>query len=235
MMTGSRVSCARMSDRISIPLRPGKVRSSNTRSNGRSAICDSPSSPLTAVSTSKPSISSRVWRDSRISDSSSTMSTVPAGDGLPLTAPRVMTAASDMDCLPAQWKIERERRARSWIAFHANFARMLLDDAVRDRKSQPGAAVLPLGRRRLRREKWIVNALYVFRRDARAGIGNSHAHHVAVAGGHLQLTTARHRVFGVEKQVQKHLLQSSGISLNRGNLGRQVRLNLNLRRLELVL
>src|SRR5579859_4592515 len=163
------------------------------------------------------------------------MSTVPAGDGLPLTVPRVMTAASDMNCLPAQWKIERERRARSWIAFHADFAGMLLDDAVRDRKSQPSAALLPFGRSRLCREKWIVNALNVFRCDPRAGIGDSNAYHLAVACGHFQLTAARHRVFGVEKQVQKHLLQPSGIPLNRGNLGRQVRLNLNFRRLELVL
>src|SRR5260370_6797816 len=155
-----------------------------------------PSSPLTAVSTSKPFISSSVWHHSRISASSSMMSIAPAGDGLPFIVPRVMTAASDMHCLPAHRKVQSKRRSRSGIAFDANLAGMFLDDAVSHRESQAGAAVLPLFGRGLRREEWIVNALDVFRRDARPGIGHPHTHHVAVGGRNVQLAAARHGVFG---------------------------------------
>src|ERR1700733_5672355 len=113
------------------------------------------------------------------------MSTDPAGDGLPLTEPRAITAASDMNCLPAQGKVQRECRARSRIAFHSNFPRVLLDDSVRDREPQPRATVLAFLGSRLGREEWIVNALNVFRRDARAGVRHPHAHHVAVRRGYI--------------------------------------------------
>ena len=53
-----------------------------------------------------------------------------------------MTAASDMNCLPAQGKIEGKGRPGSRIAFYANFAGMLLNDSVGDGKSQAGSALL---------------------------------------------------------------------------------------------
>src|SRR5215831_3873533 len=207
MITGKRGSCPRISERISMPLRPGRVKSSSTRSNGRSAICASPSSPVTDVSTSNPSISSRVCRDSRISASSSTMSTEPAAAGFPLIAPRDMTATSDMGCLSAQREVERKSRTRPRIGFHANLSGMLLNDAVSYRQTQPGASVLAFLGCRLGGEERIVNALNVLRRDAGTGVRNPHAHHLAVAGGNAQSPAARHRVLGVEEQIQKHLLQ----------------------------
>src|ERR1019366_7562311 len=213
----------------------GRRKSCSTRSKGRSAICASPSSPLTAVSTSKLSISSSVCSDSRISASSSMMSTEPAGDGLPFIVPRAMTAVSDMHCLPAQGEIQGEGRPGTWIAFDTNLARMLLDDAVRDGKSQSGSTVLTFFGRRLRGEKRIVNPLNMLWRNARPSVRNPHAHHVAIGRSHVELAAPRHRVLGIEKQVQEDLLQSSRISLNRRNPRRQLGVHLNLRRLELVL
>src|SRR5579864_9140083 len=98
------------------------------------------------------------------------MSTEPAGEGFPLIVPRAMTAASDMHCLPAQWKIQCKRRARARIAFHSNLSRVFLNDAVCHRKSQSSSAVLAFLRCGLGREKWIVNPLNVLRRNARARV-----------------------------------------------------------------
>ena len=51
MITASPGSRLRMSARISRPLRSGRAKSSRTRSKGRSAMRDSPSSPVSADST----------------------------------------------------------------------------------------------------------------------------------------------------------------------------------------
>src|SRR5258708_25175925 len=129
----------------------------------------SPSSPLTAVSTSNPSISSRVSNDSRISASSSIMSTDPEEDGLACSG-REITASSDMDRLPAQGKIEGECCPFAGVALDTYLAGVLLDDAVGYRKSESSAAILPFPRRTLGRKEWIVNTLHVFRGNSRTGI-----------------------------------------------------------------
>src|SRR5580693_702024 len=121
----------------------------------------SPSSPLTAVSTSNPSISSRVCNDSRISVSSSIMSTDPEEDGFVFSG-REITATSDMDRLPAQGKIKGEC-CSSGVALDAYFAGVLLDDSVCYRKSESSAAILPFPRRTLGCKKWVVNTVDVFR------------------------------------------------------------------------
>src|SRR4030095_10112002 len=104
-----------------------------------------PSFPVEAVSTSYPSRSSRVCNDSRISASSSMIKTVPMGDAAAsLGLRRVMTAASDIDRFPHQGKIKVELGTFAWLAFHADFSRVFLNDAVRHRKTQPGALTLAL-------------------------------------------------------------------------------------------
>src|ERR1019366_2285132 len=158
-----------------------------------------PAAPLAAVSTAKPSISSRVCKDSRISASSSMMSTAPASPGVPFNSVRGMTAVSDMHCLPAQGKIQRKRRSCTRLALHANLARMFLDDAVGDRKAETSAAGLALARRSLGSKERIVNAWDVLGRNARSGVGHAYAHALAVERGHTQRAPARHGVFGVQK------------------------------------
>src|SRR3984893_7676719 len=71
-------------------------------------------------------------------------------------------AKSDMDCLPDQREIQGEGGAFARAALHADIARVFLDDAVGDRKSKTGAAILSLLGRRLGREKWIVDKLNMF-------------------------------------------------------------------------
>src|SRR5579871_4002755 len=115
------------------------------------------------------------------------MSTDPAGAGLLFIVPRDMTAASDMDCLPAQWEIQCERRARSRIALYANLARMFLDDSVRHREAQPRAAILAFFRSGLGREERIVNSMDVFRSDPRSCVRDPYAHYFAITGGDIQL------------------------------------------------
>src|ERR1700733_209435 len=164
-----------------MPSRPGKARSSRIRSKGCSPMRCSPASPLAAVSTAKPSISSRVCRDSRISASSSMMSTAPARPGVPFNKLREITAVSDifrlrMNCLPAQGEIQSEGGPGAGLALYSDLSRVFLDDAVGDGKAEPCAASLALTRRSLGGEEGIVNALDVLGRDASAGVGNADAH-----------------------------------------------------------
>src|SRR5216684_1357329 len=238
MITGRRVSWARMSARISMPSRPGRARSSRIRSKGCSPIRWRPASPVGAVSTAKPSISSRVCKDSRISASSSMMSTAPArpGDpGVPFNSEREITAVSDMERLPAQGEVESESCAGAGMTLHANLAGMFLDDAVGDGKAEAGAAGLAFARSGLGGEEGIVDALDVLGSNARSGVGNTHADAVAVHCGNTQCAAARHGVFGVQEQIQEHLLQSSRISLNGRQLGSERVLHLDFRHFELVL
>src|ERR1035441_4804982 len=89
---------------------------------------------------------------------------------------------SDMDCLPGRYQreIQGEGGAFARAALHADIARVFLDDAVGDRESKTGSAILALRGRRLGREKWIVDALNVFFCNARAGVRNAHAYEFAV-------------------------------------------------------
>src|SRR5260370_6519984 len=238
MITGRRVSWARMSARISMRARPGRARSSRISSKGCSPIRWRPASPVGAVSTAKPSISNRVCKDSRISASSSMMSTAPArpGDpGVPFNSEREITAVSDMERLPAQGEVESESCAGAGMTLHANLAGVFLDDAVGDGKTEAGAAGLAFARRGLGGEEGIVDALDVLGSNARSGVGHAHTDAVAVHCGDAQRPTPWHGVFGVQEQIQEHLLQSSRIPLNGRQLGSESVLHLDFRDLELVL
>src|ERR1700733_1483641 len=110
-----------------------------------------------------------------------------------------MTAASDMDCLPAQGEIQSKGSTGSGMAFNPDFSRVLLDDSVGDRKAESRAAVLAFSRHVLRREKRIVDALDMFRRNARASVGHLNAYRIAIAADHAQRSSARHGILCVEK------------------------------------
>src|SRR5580658_6952788 len=208
---------------MSMPSRPGKARSSRLRSKGCSPMRCRPASPVAAVSTAKPSSSSRVCKDSRISASSSMMRTAPARPDVPFTNVREITAASDIfglggDSLAAQREIEGEGGSLPGMALHANLSGVFLDDAVGDGKAEAGAAGLAFARRSLGGEERIVNALNMLRGNAGSGIGDADADALPVERGHAQRAAARHGVFCVQEQVQEHLLQSSRIALNGGQL-----------------
>src|SRR5579864_8957 len=91
-----------------------------------------------------------------------------------------MTAASDIHSLPHQRKLKVESRAFIRSAFHANLARMLLDDSVGHRETQPGAASLAILGRSLGGEERVVNSPNMFLSDAGAGVRDHHVDAVAV-------------------------------------------------------
>src|SRR6516164_7834418 len=133
------------------------------------------------------------------------ISTAPAGEGdsTSFNLLRVMTAASDIDGLPGQGKIQEESRPFAGTAFYANLSGVLLDDAVGNRKTQTRAAALAFPGSRFGGEKGIVDAGNVFGGNTAARIGHGHGHATPVAGDHAQGSAARHRVLGVQEQVQK--------------------------------
>src|SRR5580700_6197450 len=224
---------------MSMPSRPGKARSSKIRSKGCSPMRCRPASPVAAVSTAKPSISSRVCKDSRISASSSMMRTAPAMPDVPFIRVREITAASDIfglggDSLPAQGEIEGESGSLSGMALHTNLASMFLDDAVGDGKAEAGAAGLTFARRSFSGKERIVNALNVLGGNAAPGVGHAHANALTVDRRDAQGAAARHGVFGVQEQVQEHLLQSSRVALNGWQLRFWRVMHFDLGHLELV-
>src|SRR5215470_5051093 len=83
---------------------------------------------------------------------------------------RGMTAASDIDRLSQQREIEVERRALVGSALDANLARMLLDDAVSNRKAKTSAAFLAILGHVLGCKERIVNSLNVLLRNSLAAI-----------------------------------------------------------------
>src|SRR5271155_4324465 len=149
------------------------------------------------------------------------------------------TASSDMDCLPGryQWKIQSKSRALAWAALHTDAACVFLDDAVGDRESKTGAARLTFRGSSLSGEKWIVDALNVLLCNARAGVGDAHTDEFAVTGRDVEHSAARrcHGILGIQKQIQKHLLQASSVTLNQRQVLVKLGLHLNLRHTELVL
>src|ERR1700745_464071 len=112
--------------------------------------------------------------------SSSMINTTPAHEACVSPGCLMMTAASDIDGLPHQRELEIERRAFARMTFDPNFSRVLLNDAIRYRKSKPRTFTLSFARRRFSGEEWVVNAMNVFLRYTIAGIGNHHAYTITV-------------------------------------------------------
>src|ERR1700749_1753298 len=84
--------------------------------------------------------------------------------------------ASDMGGVPCHGKFEMERGAAADLALHLDLARMLLDNAVAHCYPQSCAPALAFAHGHFGGEEGIVNALPVFQRNARPGIGYVHRH-----------------------------------------------------------
>src|SRR5215468_10110299 len=97
---------------------------------------------------------------------------------------RGKTAASDIDGLPGQRKIQVERSPLAGTTLHANLARVLLDDPVCNRQAQPGTALLACLRCSFCGEERIVDPRDVFRGYPAARIRNADAHTRTVRRGH---------------------------------------------------
>ena len=75
----------------------------------------------------------------------------------------------------------------------------------------------------------------MFRRDARTGVGYNSFDMSIDQCGDAQPAAAWHRFLGVQKKIEKHLLQFAGVAVDRRQVFDQFRVDDNLRRLELVL
>src|ERR1700690_1179375 len=110
--------------------------------------------------------------------------------------------SSDMDCLPRRYrryqgKIQGESGAFARAALHADIPRVFLNDAVGYGEPKTGAAVLAFRGRSLGGEEGIVDAVYVFLRNARTGVRDPHADEFAVESGHVQNSAPGHGILGI--------------------------------------
>src|SRR6476660_184385 len=81
-----------------------------------------------------------------------------------------ITAASDIDGLPGQRKIQVKRRPLAGTALHANLARVFLDNSVRNRQAESGTPLLACLRCSFRSKEWVVDACDMFGRNAAARV-----------------------------------------------------------------
>src|SRR5262245_27792224 len=158
-------------------------------------------SPLSAVSTSYPSLESSAFNASRIPLSSSTISTRPA-----ITAPSAILVSW---CLGGDHSLRQGQRDRELgpaprFAHHIDGTLVRLDDLARIRHAEPGALLLG-------GEERVEDAIDLVGRDAAAIV--AHAHHGATAAVFDEQIDAPalgerlERVDGVVEHVGEHLLQ----------------------------
>src|ERR1051326_1168600 len=147
---------------------------------------------------------------------------------------RVKTAASDIDCL-SHGKFQMERGSLPRLRVHADLACVFLNDSVRYGETQARATRLPLTRDVLGGEEGIVNLVDVFRLNACAAVTDIYLHVVTIGRADAQRAApGGHGVFGVEGQVQEHLLEFAGIAMDERQSGIEFGFNLHPRSLELV-
>src|SRR5579875_174056 len=146
--------------------------------------------------------------------SSSTINTEPTEAGLSPPSSLRLATTSSTDCLSDQRKFHDEGGAAAGGAVHADFAGVLLDDAIGDGKTQPGAAAVAGCRLAFGGEERIVDTMDVLLGNAAAGVRNPHLHVMTVVGADGQRAAARHGVLGVQEQVQEHLLQLAGVAVD---------------------
>src|SRR5438270_8699376 len=148
---------------------------------------------------------------------------------------RVKTAGSDIDCL-SHWKFQLERGSLASLRVHADLACMLLNDSVSDRQAEARAARLAFTRNVLGGKERVINLVDMLRRNAGATVTDVYLDAVSIGRADVQRAAfARHGIFGVQEQVQEHLLQLAGVAMDQRQSGVELRLYLHARGLELVL
>src|SRR6266850_6162164 len=112
-------------------------------------------------------------------------------------------------------QIDFESGSLSWSALYFDSAAVILNDPVTNRQAQSQAGFFPGS------EKWLENLRQIFRRNPEAGVGYSNSNFLGTSGGtqaelgaHGQHAPFRHRVNGVEIQIDQDLFQFLGIGVN---------------------
>src|SRR6476646_1687724 len=105
---------------------------------------------------------------------------------------------------------------------------MFLNDSVADRKTKASASTAGLGGK-----KRIKNSVNMLARNPCTGVYYFNFHATVVrAGPHFQNAPGRHRIPGIQKQIQKYLLQLiCGAAYSRQAFA-QILYDLNLRSLQ---
>src|SRR2546430_7135166 len=91
---------------------------------------------------------------------------------------------------------------------------MLLDNAVSDGYPQTRTPALPFPRRGLRSKERIVNALDILLGNSSSCVADNYVAALPIGGRNPERPAVRHRILGIEKKIEKHLLQPSSVALN---------------------
>src|SRR5579885_1631311 len=205
---GRSASRCRISRSNSRPLRSGRLTSSRSRSNGSRSSRARPASAVSAEPTEYPSEERRSSRPSRISASSSMTRIEPLG----------------MNRFPYGRKLQSERGAFTRGRAHLDLARMIFDAAIAAREAQTRTTA-----RRLGGEEWIENAGEIFALNAGSGVRYFDFHCAVIRGAaHFQHASGRHRIFCVQKKIEKNLLQAIARAQNQRQIALQVSHNLHV-------
>src|ERR1035438_1592657 len=119
-------------------------------------------------------------------------------------------------------------------ALDMNLARVFLNDAIGDRQTKPCAAPVSGLGSGLGGEERVIDAFQVLRRNAGTGVAHLGLDVAVDQGGHAQLAATGHRFLGVQQQVEKNLLQFAGVAMDGGEILRQIQIDDDLCRLELM-
>src|SRR5689334_20159313 len=155
MMTSGAFSSSRTFSSVSSPSIPGNQMSSRIMSKDFFFRSSRQASPLAAADVLYPSSSRMPCSDSRIADSSSTMSTLSIGDA---------RRCGRRTC--GQRQFDHEPRAHRMVFFNPNRAVMVFDNPADNRKPQASAPLL-------RGEVWQEQTLLHLLRDSLSAVGNA--------------------------------------------------------------
>ena len=134
---------------------------------------------------------------------------------------------------------DAERGALAGLGIHVDKAAGLLDDAIHRREAKPGALADFLGR-----EERLEDLVDDIGRNAGAGIGDVDPHIIRrrhalvgqlrgfirrdVGGLHRQLAAVGHRVAGVDREIDDHLLELRDVDLDRPEIAAMHEVELDL-------
>src|SRR5579863_6650927 len=139
----------------------------------------------------------------------------------------MITAASDIHSLSGEREVEIKSCTCAAPALHPDLAGMFLNNSIRDRQTQSCATALAPWRAGLGGEERIVDSLNVFLRNPSARIRHNDTDPFTIRRRNAERTAVGHRILRVQKQVEKNLLQTSGVSMNRRKVLIQIVLQLN--------
>src|ERR1700690_1336690 len=115
-----------------------------------------------------------------------------------------------------------------------NLACVLLNNPVGNGKSKTCATPLAWSGHGLCGEERIVDAFQMFGCDARTGVRDGCFHMTICQSGHAKASAARHRLLGIQQEIEEYLLQFAGVAMNGRQVFCKISVNEDLRGFELM-